>query len=140
VQYLKPEDYIRSPSGDCFVRPTIRKGVLSKILEDLLSARKIAKKELAEATDPFLRSVLNGRQLALKISANAVYGFTGASRGKLPCTEISASITAFGRQMIETTKSLVESKFPSSEVIYGDTDSVMVKFRDELVSTICIFE
>lgn len=132
VQYLKPEDYIRSPSGDCFVRPTIRKGVLSKILEDLLSARKIAKKELAEATDPFLRSVLNGRQLALKISANAVYGFTGASRGKLPCTEISASITAFGRQMIETTKSLVESKFPSSEVIYGDTDSVMVKFRDEL--------
>ncbi|GJQ12626.1 hypothetical protein GpartN1_g4417.t1 [Galdieria partita] len=132
VKYLKPEDYIKSPSGDCYVRPTVKKGVLSKILEDLLSARKLAKKELEQATDPFLRSVLNGRQLALKISANAVYGFTGASRGKLPCTEISASITAFGRQMIETTKSLVESKFPSSVVIYGDTDSVMVKFREDL--------
>lgn len=30
-------------------------------------------------------NVLNGRQLALKISANSVYGFTGAQTGKLPC-------------------------------------------------------
>ena len=29
--------------------------------------------------------VLDGRQLALKISANSVYGFTGAQVGKLPC-------------------------------------------------------
>ena len=33
--------------------------------------------------------VLDGRQLALKISANSVYGFTGAQVGKLPCLEIS---------------------------------------------------
>ena len=33
--------------------------------------------------------VLDGRQLALKISANSVYGFTGANVGKLPCIEIS---------------------------------------------------
>ena len=36
--------------------------------------------------------VLDGRQLALKISANSVYGFTGASVGKLPCIEISQVI------------------------------------------------
>ena len=48
------------------------------ILEELISARKKAKKELKEATDPFVRGVLDGRQLALKISANSVYGFTGA--------------------------------------------------------------
>jgi len=40
-------------------------------------------------TDPFKRSVLDGRQLALKISCNSVYGFTGAQIGKLPCLEIS---------------------------------------------------
>ena len=34
--------------------------------------------------------VLDGRQLALKISANSVYGFTGAQVGKLPCLEISS--------------------------------------------------
>ena len=33
--------------------------------------------------------VLDGRQLALKMSANSVYGFTGATVGKLPCIEIS---------------------------------------------------
>lgn len=48
------------------------------ILEDLIGARKRAKQELAKATDPFEKAVLDGRQLALKISANSVYGFTGA--------------------------------------------------------------
>ena len=54
--------------------------------------------------------VLDGRQLALKISANSVYGFTGAQVGKLPCLEISQSVTAFGRMMIEQTKNTVEAK------------------------------
>lgn len=110
-------------------------GILPKILEELLSARKQAKKELAEATDPFMKAVLNGRQLALKISANSVYGFTGAQTGTLPCLAISSSVTAFGRQMIDETKRIVENKYCKkngykydSHVIYGDTDSVMVKF------------
>jgi len=51
---------------------------------------------------------LDGRQLALKVSANSVYGFTGATVGKLPCIEISASVTSYGREMIEETKRLVE--------------------------------
>lgn len=41
---------------------------------------------------------------ASQISANSVYGFTGAVIGKMPCLEISASVTAFGRNMIEHTK------------------------------------
>ena len=36
---------------------------------------------MAKATDPFLVAVLNGRQVALKVSANSVYGFTGATVG-----------------------------------------------------------
>lgn len=66
-----------------------------------------AKAELKQETDPFRRKVpsvptflailvnsittqvLDGRQLALKLSANSVYGFTGANVGKLPCIEIS---------------------------------------------------
>jgi hypothetical protein len=48
-----------------------------------------AKTELKNETDPFKKQVLDGRQLALKISANSVYGFTGAQVGKLPCLEIS---------------------------------------------------
>jgi DNA polymerase delta subunit 1 len=54
-------------------------------LDELLSARKKAKRELALATDEMMKNVLEGRQLALKISANSVYGFTGATVGQLPC-------------------------------------------------------
>ena len=61
-----------------------------------------------EFKDPFRYKVLDGRQLALKMSANSVYGFTGAQVGKLPCLEISQSVTSFGRTMIEKTKQLVE--------------------------------
>lgn len=31
-----------------------------------------------------------------QISANSVYGFTGATIGQLPCLEISSSVTSYG--------------------------------------------
>ncbi|KAG9129217.1 hypothetical protein Leryth_006490 [Lithospermum erythrorhizon] len=132
---IPPECVNKTPSGETFVRPDLQKGILPEILEELLAARKRAKADLKEAKDPRVRAVLDGRQLALKISANSVYGFTGASIGQLPCLEISSSVTSYGRQMIEHTKKLVEDKFTvlggyqhTAEVIYGDTDSVMVQF------------
>ena len=64
-----------------------------------------------------------------------MYGFTGATIGKLPCLAISSSTTAYGRQMIEKTKQEVEAEYcianghkHDAMVIYGDTDSVMVRF------------
>uniref|UniRef100_A0A915LIW1 DNA polymerase delta catalytic subunit n=1 Tax=Meloidogyne javanica TaxID=6303 RepID=A0A915LIW1_MELJA len=131
-------DYIKTPSGDLFVSAKHRKGLLPQVLEELLTARKKAKEALKKETDPLKKMVLDGRQLALKISANSVYGFTGASKGKLPCSEVAQSVTAFGRQMIELTKKEVEGYYKTgavdglcpidAKVIYGDTDSVMVKF------------
>ncbi|KAF2838273.1 DNA polymerase delta subunit 1 [Patellaria atrata CBS 101060] len=128
LQLKKDEDYIVTPHGDLFCTAQKRKGLLSQILEELLSARKRAKKELALETDPFKKAVLNGRQLALKISANSVYGLTGATTGKLPCLPIASSTTSYGRQMIEKAKDEVEKEYPGAKVIYGDTDSVMVNF------------
>lgn len=132
---VSADDYIQTPSGNFFVKANLRKGILPEILENLLKARKRAKEMMKEEKDPFRYKVLDGRQLALKISANSVYGFTGAQVGKLPCLEISQSVTSFGRQMIEKTKQLVEARFTIAngydhdcKVIYGDTDSVMVKF------------
>ena len=108
---LTPDDYFQTPSGNWFVKAHVRKGLLPDILENLLKARKNAKAMMKVETDPFRLKVLDGRQLALKISANSVYGFTGAQVGKLPCLEISQSVTAFGRAMIEQTKQLVEARF-----------------------------
>ena len=87
----------QTPNGDWFIKSTKKKGILPIILEELIGARKKAKLELKTATDPFVRGVLDGRQLALKISANSVYGFTGAQIGQLPCLPISSSVTAYGR-------------------------------------------
>jgi hypothetical protein len=42
-------------------------GLLPEILEDLLAARKRAKADMKNEKDPFRYSVLDGRQLALKI-------------------------------------------------------------------------
>ncbi|KAJ2599815.1 DNA-directed DNA polymerase delta [Coemansia sp. RSA 1722] len=132
---VKDVDYVMTPTNDCFVKSSKRVGLLPHILKELLSARKQAKTEMKKETDPFRIQVLNGRQLALKISANSVYGFTGALNGRLPCLQISASVTAFGRDMINETVKEVEKQYTISNgyqhdatVIYGDTDSVMVKF------------
>merc|ERR1719361_1971284 len=138
---LQSHEYIKTPSNNLFVKASVRKGLLPEILESLLSARKKAKADLKKETDPFKKQVLDGRQLALKISANSVYGFTGAQVGKLPCLEISQSVTAFGRMMIEQTKNEVEAMYTTENgykhnavVIYGDTDSVMVKFGVDTVA------
>lgn len=132
---MDPKDYIKTPADCYFVKANKRKGILPDILEALLSARKKAKEDLKRETDPFKRKVLDGRQLALKISANSVYGFTGAQVGKLPCLDISQSVTAFGRLMIDQTKTAVETRYTKANgypddslVVYGDTDSVMIRF------------
>lgn len=131
VEKLPEGSFEKSPLGHCFVKRSVKKGILSTMLEELLAARKVAKKDLKLETDPFKKAVLDGRQRALKVSANAVYGFTGANIGKLPCMEISSSVTAYGREMLERTIREVKSRYPSAEVVYGDTDSVMVKFGAE---------
>lgn len=106
-------------------------GLLPHILKHLLSARRKAKKDMNNATDPFVKAVYNGKQLALKVTCNSVYGFCGAGNGMLPCIPIASCTTTIGRNMIEKTKNLVEKHY-DCKVVYGDTDSVMVKFHTGL--------
>ena len=75
---VPPEDVMKSPSGDVFVRKHAAKGILPEILEELLGARKRAKADLKVATDPFLRAVLDGRQLALKVRCHAALSLAGS--------------------------------------------------------------
>nr|BAJ78769.1 DNA polymerase delta catalytic subunit [Stichotrema asahinai] len=137
ARYELTDDQISlTPANNQFVKSSVRRGLLPQILESLLSARKRTKLQLKNELDPIKKSVLDGKQLALKISANSVYGFTGAQVGKLPCLQISGSVTAYGRLMINMTKEEVENHFTvangyesNARVIYGDTDSVMIDFN-----------
>ncbi|RWS01642.1 DNA polymerase delta catalytic subunit-like protein [Dinothrombium tinctorium] len=123
------EDYICSPSKSCFVKKHLYSGLLPEILESLVDRRKYVKNLLKIEKDEMRKQILDGRQLALKITANSVYGFTGAQNGMLPCIDISQSVTSFGQQMLIMTKNFIEEYYPNSEIIYGDTDSVMVNFN-----------
>ena len=54
---LTPDQYVKTPSGNLFVKASRRKGLLPEILESLLSARKKAKADLKKETDPFKAKV-----------------------------------------------------------------------------------
>jgi DNA polymerase delta subunit 1 len=141
VKDMDPATYMTSPSGDTFVNSTHKKGLLPLILEEILAARKQAKKDMKNAKDPMEKAVQNGRQLALKVSANSVYGFTGATVGQLPCLAIASSTTSYGRDLLFKTKELVEAHYTVANgysadavVVYGDTDSVMINFGVKTVA------
>jgi len=141
VSKLDASQYKKSENGNIFVHSTVKKGILPTILEELLTARKRAKKDMKNAPTEFEKEVQNGRQMALKVSANSVYGFTGAGVGQLPCLPIASSVTSYGRLLLEKTKAYVEEHFTiahgyehDAQVVYGDTDSVMVKFGCETVA------
>ena len=94
--------------------------LLPTILNDLADFRKQAKKDMAVAVGD-MKKVYDGKQLAYKVSMNSVYGFTGASKGMLPCVAIASTVTCKGRSMIEETKNYVEANFPGAHVRYGDS-------------------
>ena len=64
------------------------------------------------------------RQKALKLTANSVYGCLGFENSRFYCKPLAALITRNGRNLLMKTKDLVEQKH--IEVIYGDTDSIMI--------------
>ena len=121
-----------------------KKGILPIMLEKLWTQRKaikkemkVLKKQISESTDDKIQSELrslyevkDGFQLAMKVSMNSIYGFTGARFGRLPEKRIAAAVTATGRGMIKDCKSHVEEKY-NCKVVYGDTDSIYVKFSTQ---------
>jgi DNA polymerase delta subunit 1 len=131
---VRDRDYVVTPTGEFFLTPAVKAGLLPLILRELLAAREIVKSEIRNETDPFMKNVLKSRELAFKVMANSVYGFTGTgSAGMLPCLPVSSSITGYGRDMLLKTKKLTEDKFGYG-VLYGDTDSVMIDTKSKTIS------
>lgn len=98
-----------------------KQGLVPYILINLLNARDRAKKQMAEAEDAFMKSVYNGKQLALKVSCNSVYGFTGAEKaGMLPCKPIAECTTTIGRGMIDNSKKYAEDANHFAELFMCD--------------------
>jgi DNA polymerase elongation subunit (family B) len=114
-----------------FVQPTSTDprttGLLPMTLDILLKKRKETRKRMEATEDDAQKSVLNGLQLAYKVVANSVYGQCGSKTSPIRSLEVAACTTAAGRDRIKDAKTIVETEF-GGEVIYGDTDSIFIKF------------
>ncbi len=121
---------ITTPYGAEFVSPNIKKGIIPKILISLLKERDKVRSQMKAAKNELEKRSLDAKQYALKIMANAFYGYTGYLRARLYTLDIANSITGCGRFLINKTKEVVE-QVPDCEVVYGDTDSIMVKVKTD---------
>ncbi|KAL7554501.1 hypothetical protein ACHAWF_017956 [Thalassiosira exigua] len=71
---------------------------------------------------------LNIRQMALKLTANSMYGCLGFSHSRFYAQPIAALVTAMGRETLQRTVDLAQTEI-GLDVIYGDTDSIMIDTR-----------
>ena len=76
----------------------------------------------------FQKAILDGLQLAYKVTANSLYGQVGAPTSPIYFKELAASTTATGRDLLRKAQYYTETKFPGAKCVYGDTDSVFISF------------
>ena len=117
-----------------FTKQSSGKGIIPIILETLLDQRKLTRKRMKDPNiSEFQKKVLDGLQLAYKVTANSVYGQMGARTSSICFKKIAACTTSIGRERIYDAKDGVMEwakihKYHPPEVIYGDTDSIFIKF------------
>ena len=87
-------------------------GILGEILTELLNARSRMKDLAEEEKDPFKKKILDGLQLAYKLTSNSLYGQTGSDFSAIHCKEIAASTTSTGREMLNAARIFAEMIFP----------------------------
>ena len=86
--------------------------------------------DIKQTFNSFQIAVLDGQQLAFKVTCNSLYGQVGASTSPICFKELAASTTARGRQMVCIARDETINNFKGSKLVYGDTDSVFINFVD----------
>ena len=106
-------------------------GIIPEILQDLLTARKNTRAKQETEKDPFKFKILEGLQLAFKLTANSLYGQTGAPTSSIYLRDIAASTTATGREMLNAARLFAQHLFTSivKSALFEDYKSYEQKIR-----------
>jgi len=117
----------RVPEGEHYFCRKHR-GFIPAVLEELVEQRQKIKRRMRKAKPgTVLHRILDNRQNALKILANASYGYYAYAGSRWYSRVCAQSITAWGRFYIRKVISMAERlKYP---VIYGDTDSMFLRVK-----------
>mmetsp|Transcript_29229 Transcript_29229/g.84657 ORF Transcript_29229/g.84657 Transcript_29229/m.84657 type:complete len:1463 (-) Transcript_29229:143-4531(-) len=105
-------------------------GVLPQVLRRLVETRRNVKGAIKSERDARRRQMLEIRQMALKLTANSMYGCLGFQNSRFYAKPLAALITARGRDALQTAISVVQQEL-QLEVVYGDTDSVFVNTKTQ---------
>ncbi len=138
----KPEEHVPAESEDDGIGKLPDKdmapGILPGVLENLVKRRREVKKQLAASNDPVVKQQCDIKQRALKLSANSMYGCLGFTNSRFYAKPIASLITKKGRDTLKKAYDLV-TKEMNLQVIYGDTDSLMVSSnKDNLEEALAI--
>ena len=130
---------VQRAAGDEEVPPvpdaSLPQGVLPRILKSLVERRRAVKSlmKAAHGQSAAQLASLNIRQQALKLTANSMYGCLGFSHSRFYAKPLAMLITAKGREILQSTVNLTR-EVCELDVIYGDTDSIMVNTRTSSLS------
>jgi len=124
---------------ECWIAPEVHhkfrkepSGFFKKVLKTLLTLRKRIREEMKKyPPTSYEYRILDERQRALKILANATYGYMGWVGARWYCREGAEAVTAWGRQTIR--KAIELARNLGLKVIYGDTDSLFVTYDPEKI-------
>ncbi len=117
-----------APDGARYLPATFRRGIVPRLLEDLMELRDRHKESLREAIEnkDSTGEIFHSRmQYAVKILMNSFYGVFASKFYRFTHPELGASITAWARSNIKTIIAQLEEE--GHPVVYSDTDSVFVR-------------
>ncbi|XP_035429801.2 DNA polymerase alpha catalytic subunit [Spodoptera frugiperda] len=100
-------------------------GVLPTQIRKLVESRREVKKLMKTpdlSQDQYMQ--YNIRQMALKLTANSMYGCLGFTHSRFYAKPLAALVTMKGREILMDTKEIVQKS--NYDVVYGDTDSLMI--------------
>ncbi|KAL2146027.1 hypothetical protein VTI28DRAFT_5366 [Corynascus sepedonium] len=99
--------------------------ILPSIIKRLVDRRRSVKSLMKDPNaSPGDLATWDIKQLALKLTANSMYGCLGYTKSRFYARPLAVLTTFKGREILRSTKELAESM--KLQVIYGDTDSVMI--------------